>query len=71
MEKNLHSDSQMGQSSWQEEIRSSEHPPQFRITLHEEIHLHVPKERSFPVSPKYIGVVRRTNRTLDVSLISR
>ena len=27
--------SQMDQSSWQEDIKVSEHPPQIRITLHE------------------------------------
>ena len=28
--------SQMDQSSWQEEIKVSDHPPQFRIALHDE-----------------------------------
>ena len=35
IEKNVYPDLQMDQSSWPEEITCSEHPPWFKITLHE------------------------------------
>ena len=43
----------------------------YRHHVEPRVKLSVPNEESFPITPQYIDVVRRTNTTLDVLLESR
>ena len=43
----------------------------YRHHVEPRTNLYVPRKESFPISPKYIDVTRRTNLTLDVLLERR